>query len=54
MRMRTLITTSLVGLSLVATQASAGAAAGDPLTEKQWGLQQLHAPEAWASSTGSG
>ncbi|TDC91179.1 peptidase S8 [Saccharopolyspora aridisoli] len=54
MRMRTLVTASLVGLSLVATQASAGAAAGDPLIEKQWGLQQLHAPEAWASSTGAG
>ena len=54
MRMRTLITTSLVGLSLVATQASAGAAVGDPLAEKQWGLQQMHVPEAWPSSTGAG
>lgn len=54
MRMRTLITASVIGLALAASQAPASAAGGDPLSDKQWGLAQLHAPEAWASSTGAG
>ncbi|MFC7341776.1 S8 family serine peptidase [Saccharopolyspora griseoalba] len=54
MRMRTLITTSVIGLGLLASQATATAAGGDPLSDKQWGLAQIHAPEAWASSTGAG
>ncbi|WP_207954664.1 S8 family serine peptidase [Saccharopolyspora elongata] len=55
MRMRALITAGLVGLSVLATQAAAsGQSAVDPLGEKQWGLAQLRAPEAWATSTGAG
>lgn len=29
-------------------------ASNDPLFGRQWGLTQIHAPEAWAGSTGSG
>jgi subtilisin family serine protease len=55
MRMRALITAGVVGLSVLATQAAAsGQSAGDPLSEKQWGLAQVRAPEAWATSTGAG
>ncbi|MER7014397.1 S8 family serine peptidase [Saccharopolyspora sp. NPDC000359] len=48
------MTAALVGLSVLATQSTATAQAGDPLSEKQWGLAQLRAPEAWATSTGAG
>ena len=30
------------------------AAADDPLTNRQWGLTQIHAPAAWSVSTGNG
>ncbi|GAA2330899.1 hypothetical protein GCM10009854_02240 [Saccharopolyspora halophila] len=54
MRMRTPVTASVIGLALLASQATASAAGGDPLSDKQWGLDQIHAPEAWAHSTGAG
>ncbi|MDA3647347.1 S8 family serine peptidase [Saccharopolyspora indica] len=55
MRIRALLTAGLVGLSVLAAQTTATAQqAGDPLSEKQWGLAQLRAPEAWATSTGAG
>lgn len=34
--------------------SAATAAPNDPLYAKQWGPQQVHAEQAWASSTGSG
>jgi subtilisin family serine protease len=38
-----------------ALAAPAGAAAtGDPLSDRQWGLDQVRAPAAWATSTGDG
>jgi serine protease len=37
----------------LAVPASA-ATTGDPLARAQWGLDQVHAPQAWAKSTGAG
>ncbi|GAA4620545.1 S8 family serine peptidase [Saccharopolyspora hordei] len=55
MRIRALVTAALVGLSVLTTQTTATAQqTGDPLGDAQWGLTQLRAPEAWASSTGAG
>lgn len=44
----------LVALFLVAPLAPRGdaAPATDPLLEKQWGLEVIHAPEAWSQSLG--
>lgn len=39
---------------LAVTPGSAAADAADPLRGEQWGLDQIHAPEAWATSTGEG
>ena len=54
---RSLITmASVVGLTAT-TLAGAGtaqAATNDPFYGKLWGLQQIHAEEAWARSTGAG
>ena len=47
----------LAALALAVTAAPAIAAAptvNDPLYAQQWGPQQVHAPEAWATSTGTG
>ncbi len=41
-------------LFAVALPASAAAATNDPLFSQQWGLQQINADEAWATSTGAG
>ena len=49
--------TSLLGAALVAvlgTMAPASAATSDPLRAEQWGLDQVHAEQAWATTTGSG
>ncbi|MDA3625094.1 S8 family serine peptidase [Saccharopolyspora sp. WRP15-2] len=55
MRVRALMTAALAGMAMLATQTTATAQqAGDPLSEKQWGLAQLRAPEAWSTSTGAG
>ncbi len=59
MRLRALITTvALAGMSLVGAPLTAaaptGPGSGDPLFDQQWGLQQIHAPEAWDTSTGTG
>lgn len=40
--------------ALAATAAPAGAATNDPLYAQQWGPQQVHAEQAWATSTGAG
>ncbi|HEU4812527.1 MAG TPA: S8 family serine peptidase [Nocardioides sp.] len=55
--MRKLSTTALLGAALatvVATTVPATAATNDPLRAQQWGLDQVHAEQAWASTTGSG
>ena len=44
---------ALSAIALTATPASA-AAPNDPLYAKQYGPQQVHAEQAWASSTGAG
>jgi len=42
----------LAALALVVGTAWPAFATNDPLVSKQWGLVQVHAPEAWASATG--
>ena len=58
MRPRALTGAAAAGaLALVGTLAAAPAAqavTNDPLYDKLWGLQQVHAEQAWASSTGAG
>jgi subtilisin family serine protease len=45
----------LAGLGLATSAASpASAEANDPLRDRQWGLDQVHAESAWARSTGAG
>jgi serine protease len=44
---------ALSAIALTATPASA-AAPNDPLNAKQYGPQQVHAEQAWATSTGAG
>jgi subtilisin family serine protease len=39
---------------LAVTAPAASAATNDPLYARQWGLQQVRAEQAWATSTGSG
>lgn len=41
-------------VSLVVTAGSAGAATDDPLRDKLYGLDQVHAEQAWSSSRGAG
>ena len=41
-------------LALVASPAAAATAPNDPLYAKQYGPQQVRAPQAWARSTGAG
>jgi subtilisin family serine protease len=41
-------------LLALALPTAAGAATNDPLFSQQWGLQQINADEAWATSTGAG
>ncbi|MFG2053140.1 S8 family peptidase [Micromonospora sp. NPDC048930] len=44
-----------VATALVAVAATpAQAAVNDPLYDKQWGLRQIHAEQAWATSRGAG
>lgn len=46
---------SLIGLSLASTTGSSAAAAtNDPLRSLQWGLDQIRAEPAWATTTGGG
>ncbi|SDZ17837.1 Subtilase family protein [Micromonospora pattaloongensis] len=46
--------TTVAAAALTLTAAPAWAASDDPLYGKQWGLQQLHAEQAWRTSTGAG
>jgi serine protease len=41
-------------LAAAAVAAPAQAATNDPLRTQQWGLDQIHAEEAWTTSTGAG
>ena len=41
-------------IGLVATAGSAGAATDDPLREDLWGLDQVHAEQAWSAGRGAG
>ncbi|HCE60264.1 MAG TPA: peptidase S8 [Janibacter terrae] len=41
-------------IGLVATAGSAGAATNDPLRPDLWGLDQVHAEQAWSSGRGAG
>jgi subtilisin family serine protease len=45
-------TTALAAIALTASPAHA--ALSDPLYASQWGPQQIHAQQAWATSTGAG
>ena len=51
-----LAATAAAALALTAAAAPTATAAetGDPLSSWQWGLDQVHAPEAWSTSTGDG
>ncbi|MCM0673708.1 S8 family serine peptidase [Micromonospora phytophila] len=44
----------MVTVLVALTATPAQAAVNDPLYDKQWGLLQIHAEQAWATSTGSG
>ncbi len=46
-----LATSALAAPSLAAPAATA---TSDPLRDQQWGLDQIHAEEAWATTTGAG
>lgn len=57
MRLRALITASaVVSMSILATTTASAdtASTNDPLNAQQWGLDQVHAEQAWAASTGKG
>ncbi len=49
-----LVLTVAAGTAAALLTAPATAATNDPLRDQQWGLDQLHAEPAWASSTGAG
>ncbi|MET8837533.1 S8 family serine peptidase [Micromonospora sp. NPDC004540] len=51
---RLLAGTAVVTALVAAAAAPAQAAVNDPLYDKQWGLRQIHAEQAWATSTGAG
>lgn len=56
MRLRALMTASAVASASILATATAATAettmTNDPLNAQQWGLHQVHAEQAWASSTG--
>ena len=55
--MRARVLAPVVGAALVAAVAftpPASATTNDPLRAQQWGLDQVHAEQAWTSTTGSG
>ncbi|MFF4811243.1 S8 family peptidase [Micromonospora chersina] len=51
---RLLAGTAVVTALVAAAATPAQAAVNDPLYDKQWGLRQIHAEQAWATSTGAG
>lgn len=57
MRFRPALAVSAVlalGITSVTSSAALGATTGDPLAESQFGIDQVRAPAAWATSTGAG
>src|SRR5437763_287478 len=54
MRRRTLSLAILLAAAACLAFAGSAQASNDPLFAKQWGLAQIHAPDAWAASTGKG
>ncbi|MGR6319532.1 S8 family serine peptidase [Micromonospora soli] len=55
MSINRLLAGAAVATALVAgTATPAQAAVNDPLSAKQWGLRQIHADQAWTTSTGAG
>ncbi|MGN9777131.1 S8 family peptidase [Micromonospora sp. H33] len=46
----TAVATALVAVAAIPASASVN----DPLYDKQWGLRQIHAEQAWRTSTGAG
>lgn len=61
MRVRALTSTAAAGalalagiLTAASTTQASTAATNDPLYGKLWGLQQIHAEQAWSRSTGAG
>ncbi|GAB2650171.1 hypothetical protein GCM10027271_04930 [Saccharopolyspora gloriosae] len=53
MRLRALAVT-VAGLTALATPSASAATTNDPLAGQQWGLDQIHAEQAWQTSTGAG
>ena len=53
MRLRALAIT-VAGLTALATPSASAANTNDPLAGQQWGLDQIHAEQAWQTSTGAG
>ena len=51
---RVVLLLSALALALTSTAAYAATAPNDALWSKQWGPQQVRAPQAWATSTGAG
>ncbi|MEW2382662.1 S8 family serine peptidase [Micromonospora sp. NPDC047707] len=51
---RLLAGTAVATVLVAAAATPASGAVNDPLYDKQWGLQQIHAEQAWRTSTGAG
>ncbi|HWH27542.1 MAG TPA: S8 family serine peptidase [Mycobacteriales bacterium] len=56
LRRGALATAAAAALALTAVAAPSASAAdtGDPLSPRQWGLDQVKAPQAWSTATGEG
>ncbi len=53
-RLTPLVAAAACAVGLVAAAGPAGAATDDPLRKDLWGLDQVHAEQAWPTSTGDG
>ena len=53
MRLRALVAT-VAGVTALAAPTASAADTTDPLASQQWGLDQIHASDAWNNSTGAG
>src|SRR5262245_11257125 len=54
-RLRNRLLALTAGVTLAATALlPASASTSDPLRDRQWGLDQVHAEQAWPTSTGAG
>ena len=54
MRRRLALLLALASVLAVALPAARAASTADPLRTRQWALAQVHAPQAWARTTGRG